>query len=212
MQPTELHLARTLKIWSRFVAVIPNFYLGEWECDIFTLNKTGFTAEYEIKLTKADYLKDFEKLTLAGKRLQRQRKKLKSRHPDWELPELDPEHRKHFQIENGHRTNYFWFVVPAELAQQIEIPKYAGLITFTTDNDRNEIVYTFKKEKKAPLLHKNKIDYPRTGTFRKIVEAYYHRGNIIPRKNRRKSEIELPEFPEFTDQKGQRTCQPNYSF
>lgn len=205
MQSTELHLARTLKIWSRFVAVIPNFYLGEWECDIFTLNKTGFTAEYEIKLSKSDYIKDFEKLTFAGRRSERQRKHLKARYPDRELPEPDMEQWKHFQIENGRRTNYFWFVVPADLVKQIEIPQYAGVITFTTLIRDRETLYHFKKERKAPLLHRNKVDYPRTGTFRKVVEAYYHRGNIVPRKTRSKTEIKVPEFPEFINQTTQLT-------
>ena len=39
----------------------PRFYIGNYECDVFSTTQSGYTVEYEIKTSKADYYKDFEK-------------------------------------------------------------------------------------------------------------------------------------------------------
>ena len=31
--------------------VYPNFYLGPWECDILEITKSGYTYEYEVKIS-----------------------------------------------------------------------------------------------------------------------------------------------------------------
>lgn len=189
---TEIELARTLKIWSRYFAVIPNFYIGEWECDLFTLNKTGFTAEYEIKKTEADYQNDFKKITYWGKI----RSRVKNHHYD-----LEPD-MKHHQIQHGKRTNYFWFVMPEAIAEKVTIPEYAGLITYKLVNNRGHIEHSFTKVKRAPLIHRVKTEFPKTGILRRVIEAYYWRGQIIPRKKRR-TNTNNPEFPEMIEQERQ---------
>lgn len=99
--------------------VIKNFFIDSWECDLFSVTKSGYTNEYEIKVSRADYKNDFKKGS------------------------------KHYFIENGKRTNKFWFVVPKDLIHVDEIPKYAGLIYI----DRS-CIYVIKN---APLLHKRRL-------------------------------------------------------
>jgi hypothetical protein len=130
---TEEHLIHHL-MGSYYAGIVPNYYIGYWECDVFSLNKSGYTAEYEIKLSKQDYLKDF------GKAIRRWRS--------------DNKIFKHDLIKTGQRTNRFWFVCPEDL--DVEIPKYAGLMTFVKSQYWDRLDFTIKK--KAPLLKKEKAD------------------------------------------------------
>ena len=41
--------------------VIPNFYFGFYEMDVFRLTPSGFITEYEIKTSRADLKNDFKK-------------------------------------------------------------------------------------------------------------------------------------------------------
>jgi hypothetical protein len=40
---------------------LAKYYINNWECDLYSISKSGFTAEYEIKVDKKDFLKDFGK-------------------------------------------------------------------------------------------------------------------------------------------------------
>ena len=112
--------------------------LGLQECDVITISKSDFIYEYEIKISRADFKKDFNKtkhsLITEGKFI----KELKN-----EILYLVP--------------NYFYFVVPENLISIDEIPIYAGLIYITKTQEFNII-------KKAPIIHKIKAsnDFIRT--------------------------------------------------
>ena len=41
--------------------IIPNFYFGWYEMDVFRLTSSGFVTEYEIKTSRADLKNDFKK-------------------------------------------------------------------------------------------------------------------------------------------------------
>lgn len=41
--------------------VLANFYFGSYEMDVFKLNDKMWITEYEIKISKADFKKDFRK-------------------------------------------------------------------------------------------------------------------------------------------------------
>ena len=41
--------------------VLPNFFCGPYEMDVFRRMKNGYVNEYEIKVSRADFKKDFEK-------------------------------------------------------------------------------------------------------------------------------------------------------
>jgi hypothetical protein len=84
--------------------IIPNFYFKWHEIDLFRVLKSGYTEEYEIKISRSDYKVDFNKGT--SKML------------------------KHDEIKQGKRTNRFYFVVPENMVSVNEVPSYAGLMYF----------------------------------------------------------------------------------
>lgn len=90
---------------SPYDIVIPNFYHGQWEMDLFKMTVSGLVYEYEIKVSLSDFKRDFDKKCHKG--------------------------NKHELIENGKRVcNRFYFVCPAYLISVIECPVYAGLIYY----------------------------------------------------------------------------------
>jgi hypothetical protein len=97
--------------------IIPNYYIGRYEMDVFKLNATGYITEYEIKISKTDYLNDFKK--------------------------GDKNNLKHTEIKKGFRSNRFFFVVPYNLFDVSEVPDYCGLIYYHPDQ-KMEIVKTAK--------------------------------------------------------------------
>lgn len=40
--------------------VFPNIYIGSWEADILEITKSGYTYEYEVKISKSDFKADFD--------------------------------------------------------------------------------------------------------------------------------------------------------
>jgi len=58
--------------------------------------------------------------------------------------------------------NKFYYAVPEEISSKIQVPEYAGLIVIS--NFKTDFV------KKAPLIHKNKID-----VRPKMCEKFYHK-------------------------------------
>ena len=83
---------------------MPNFYHGLWECDVFRLQPNGYIIEYEVKVSKSDFLADFKKKRSGIE--------------------------KHKQIEKGGRCNRFYFVAPQGLVTVEDIPPYCGLIVY----------------------------------------------------------------------------------
>lgn len=123
-----------LMTWCRgnpYDIIIPNFYYGRFEMDVFRLLPSGYCVEYEIKISKADFKKDFKKGFATG---------------GYTRP-LE-QHTKHDRLQGGQtKTNRFFFVVPADLVQVSDCPKHAGLIYYHEGR--------FSVLKSAPLLHKN---------------------------------------------------------
>ena len=96
-----------------FFAMVPNCYtLLENECDMFGLRKSGLTDEFEIKISRQDFLVDFKKQV---------RFKGDKKYSDWIL--------KSEAYEKGLMpTNHFWYVAPQGLLKLDEIPKHAGFL------------------------------------------------------------------------------------
>lgn len=103
--------------------VLPNFYIGDWECDIFSITARGYTNEYEIKISKADFENDRYKINYKN--------------------EL-----KLVNIITGKRVSKFWYVFPEGL--KLDIPPYAGVITYDG--------HFFRTVIEAPFMNKTKID------------------------------------------------------
>jgi len=100
------------------------------ETDFFVLLKqSGYCYEIEIKVSRADFFKDFKK------------------------------DKKHIWLktglfegfENKFRPNRFYYCVPENLIKIEEIPEYAGLMYIKNGN-----VFTIKE---APFIHKEKLTF-----------------------------------------------------
>jgi hypothetical protein len=106
--------------------------MGLMECDVLSISKADYIYEYEVKISRADFKKDFikEKHTfIINEKYTRIRK--------GELVYLLP--------------NYFNFVTPKDLISIDEVPDYAGLIYMNEDS-------SFTIIKKPKLLHKTKAN------------------------------------------------------
>ena len=104
--------------------------MGLSECDVISVSKSDYIYEYEIKISRSDFKKDF----------------IKEKH-NHILNEKFTYARKGEQLFRV--CNYFNYVVPRDLISLDEVPEYAGLIYINED-------FTFEIVKKPKLLHKTK--------------------------------------------------------
>lgn len=126
-------------IRSASLLVVPNFTPnGWWECDVWSVTKAGFAVEHEIKLTRSDFKVDSKK----------------SNSDDWRVRRgLSPLRNKHALLADGspQGPSRFWFVVPVEIAEGLEVPEWAGLKTARLSKNG----WCFSRiAKVAPRLHK----------------------------------------------------------
>jgi hypothetical protein len=122
--------------------IIPNIFMYKWECDMLSVTRSGYTHEFEIKTSYADFKNDFDKTY------------------------------KHQVLKNGYvevhnynntidkikkrRPNYFWYVCPSDIIPISELPEYAGL-RYIVNLEDTDTRYS-KLIKKPPLLHHDKIN------------------------------------------------------
>jgi hypothetical protein len=104
--------------------------MGLQECDVISVSKSDYIYEYEIKISRQDFKKDF----------------IKEKH-NHILNEKFTYFRKGEQLFRV--CNYFNYVVPKDLISIEEVPDYAGLIYINED-------FSFDIIKKPKLLHKTK--------------------------------------------------------
>lgn len=124
--------------------VVPNSCVFGWESDVVSVNKTGFIAEFEIKVSRADFKVDAKKARSGLL--------------------INPVQKSCVFGDVTHpRPNYFYYAVPEGLITVDEIPEYAGLIYVKNKaeviNGRPALYYgTAGEIKAAPRLHKEKIN------------------------------------------------------
>lgn len=88
-----------------------------WECDVLAISKSNLASEYELKITRSDFLADFKK----------------------------PKHKKFERGEGGYISK-FWYVVPEGLIKKKEVPDYAGLMYYRKQG-KHRIVTPVKQPK-----------------------------------------------------------------
>lgn len=108
--------------------MIPNYTPRHWfEADMIRITKSGFMDEFEIKVSVSDFKAD----ALKGSSEYELRR--------WQ--HLTPEQlasrgldtrTKHERLAAGDTRGpcRFWFAVPEELLTKLEIPEWAGVVTF----------------------------------------------------------------------------------
>ena len=116
---------------------------GLSECDVLAISKANLVYEFEIKISRGDFKKDFTK---------HKHWLFKNDMPLKEYDEWKKGRRTGNKIIVAHLPNYFNFVVTKDLVKVEEVPDYAGLIYIHDDFQTIEYV------KKAPKLHDHRAD------------------------------------------------------
>lgn len=124
--------------------ILPNYTPLHWyECDLFVVTGTGFSIEYEIKLSAADFRADWNK---GGKH-----ERLAGRHLGLFCP------------------TRFFFAMPEGLVPEQDVPTYAGLMFLRRVGRRHMPVETIVRQ--APRLSSRKV--PDTVVRHMQGSAYY---------------------------------------
>lgn len=127
---------------------------GYSEMDVAKLTNTDYIYEYELKISRSDFLKDVKNFT---ERINRRK--------FWKYSMMNEaflSEKKQYKRKINDIANKFYFVCPENLIKESELLDYQGLIY--VDNDFN-----FKIIKDAKFLHKNKIDMKTLKRFLKTL-------------------------------------------
>lgn len=139
-----------------------NSYVFEWESDFFSVtNDERYIYEVEVKLSRADFLADFQKkekhlwLSSAMKKIEVVEKTANFTNDVTMLFNVNV-------LE--HTPNRFYYCCPEGMLKPEEIPDYAGLLYLN-----KEKTYV-RQVKKAPFIHKkNNIDK----YVKKLTDKFY---------------------------------------
>jgi hypothetical protein len=116
--------------WTDHIAM-PNFTPPDWwECDLFVLTRSGYFWEFEVKLSRSDFLRDAEKsreIRATGRN--EPVPAAEARFPGQTRWVCDSE-RKHDLLARGdpRGPQKFFYVAPAGVLAPGDIPSWAGLI------------------------------------------------------------------------------------
>lgn len=167
---------------------VDGLFVFGWESDKLIWTKAGYIYEFEIKISRSDYMNDFRhkvekhlllnsalpdestvarEADLFGNLLKEKRKS---------YPQITMEQAKDRMKPVGERMpNYFYYAVPEGLLDADEVPPYAGLIYITTykggfEDQPDKWLHRIKIVRKAPQLHKTKY----TDAELNLGEKFYH--------------------------------------
>lgn len=157
---TESAFVRALADFSghklRYDAMISNSWVTpHHEADMLAIRPSGLIDEFEIKLSRADFLADKKKQITYDK----------TRNDNFKLVEL----------ENGRTLiNNFWYVIPKGLVDHSLVPHFAGLIEIS---NKVEVI------KHPTRLHSRKADYrTRYELVRKLSNRFWGAETINQKK------------------------------
>ena len=158
-----------LHIYKKHFPIVPNVTVYGWESDLFSVTKHSYTHEHEIKLTRADYRRDFKTkgpkhsiLETGAREMDKYERETFDRQGDHSWFTRSNKLDKHNCVI-GARPNYFWFAVPSGLIRLSEVPDYAGLVYIDPERrhytDGNALIYRMDVQKQAPRLHTEKATF-----------------------------------------------------
>lgn len=132
MKTTEIQDALLTEYHSLRPLALTNYSgVTGYEADVIMISNSGFSYEYEIKTSRADFKKDFSKI---------------SKHKHLQNPTIKP---GKYSRNYPYAPNYFYYVCVEGLIKPSEVPKYAGLI-YIVNNIPKVIV-------KGKRLHTHKV-------------------------------------------------------
>lgn len=117
-------------LWTKFKNQdykLSNVFFFGWECDFFTVSKSNYISEIEIKISKSDFKADFNKEVKRGL--------LK--------------HDILVDEKYTYKPNKFYFAAPKGLIDISDIPREYGLIEVA--NNRTRLI------REAKFLHKENL-------------------------------------------------------
>lgn len=182
---TEANIANLIatnqsRFCTSYDALIPNCYTAhDNECDVLAIRKSGICDEFEIKISRSDFLNDKKKIVNYRKfefnhggnasvdmiwnndhQLIPHKKRKKLVAP-WQKLKNDA-------LRDGDMTpNYFWYVVAEGVATVDDMPDFAGLAIVNGDGS----IRTVKQPEK---LHKNKLtDLDKYHFIRKLAYRFW---------------------------------------
>ncbi len=149
-----------------------NVFMYGWECDFFSMTSSGYAVEVEIKVSRSDFFADFKKKDKHKLFRHRNKEAVCIAH-GWggfnnvKIPGEQGYHRAEFsniQFNNPLLLlpNRFYYACPEGLIFADEVPNYAGLLYY-----RGNFLHEVKK---APLLHREKVDKTKT-----LLSKYYNK-------------------------------------
>lgn len=141
---------------------ITNVYVYRWESDVFSITRANRVTEFEVKISRSDFLADKKKeryrvLQAGGPCVFKKTRK------GWSNQQqclIDAEYETTYSP--GMVPNYFYYACPPGLIDADEIPVKVGLFYVSDDGRTREI-------KKAKLLHSE--PFKRT----LLLDKYYYR-------------------------------------
>ncbi len=152
------------QICTSYDCLVPKCYTThDNECDLFAIRKSGLCDEFEIKVTRSDFLNDAKKKVAIRESLffgvdenhedrKHYDKRDKLSHEKWKKLLAPWEKIKHEALVDGNTSvNYFWYVVKHDIVDLCDLPDWAGLIKIF-DNGKMRVI-------RSPIkLHRNKVD------------------------------------------------------
>jgi len=150
----EIELSRylftdsTQGVCKRFVGA------GYSEMDVAKITSTDYIYEYELKVSRGDFLKEVKNFT---ERIDRQKY--------WKhmmMNEAFNSKKKSYKRKTNKIPNKYYFVCPENLIKESEILEHQGLIYIDADHN-----FTIIKE--AKFLHKDKIEEKALKRFMKTL-------------------------------------------
>lgn len=173
--------------WSVFSSLcVPRSNQLHWESDLLVVNRSGYCDEVEIKISAADFRREFTaKADKHRKLIHGVPPRTKPDDPLntdlWEARGQSEFYRWHgddWGRCETHHVRRFWFAMPFDLARKLvgEIPDYAGLLSVGTGLEHRE-AYDHWSEvyevKKAPnLKHSRKVTDAEQA---RLLKSTYHR-------------------------------------
>jgi hypothetical protein len=132
--------------------VIPNYTPKDWafEADIWAITRAGYTREYEIKISKKDFMKDAEKCVVTGPKGRKYSQKILKKYPGSTSLIKD---YKYAKLEKGEGPSYFWYITPEGVIPEELIPEWAGWIEARKRG--KSIIFIRRRE--ARKLHGRKV-------------------------------------------------------
>lgn len=174
---------------NRYEFSLPNCYIQhDNECDVFSIRKSGYCDEFEIKISKSDFNADFKKTVHVpnpeyiphAERGELQKIKMdEAGVENWsKLPFYLPSIKKpkYDAIRNGNLCNYFHYVTPSGLIDKKEIPHGFGLIEVDEYGYCKEVLQA-ELQHKEKLSADNKYQIARKAHFRLLKQRKIDRSS-----------------------------------